>query len=54
MVEKLKTKINELKMDSHSIERYVECFCKNAKAEELFKLNYDYKKLKEKQKNKEY
>lgn len=48
MIDKLKNKIKELKNDSLSIKQYVNCFCSNEKADELFKLNSDYKQLKNK------
>ena len=52
MIEKIKEKIDEDKKDKETIQEYIKVFCESEKAQELFKEDEDFKKLKEFIKNK--
>lgn len=53
MDKKIKEKIQTIKEDRRSFKEYIKCFCDSPKAEELFKNNDEFKRLK-KETKKEY
>ena len=50
MDKKIKDKIQSIKDDKTSFKEYIKCFCESPKAEELFKNNEEFKRLKNKSK----
>lgn len=52
MIDKLKSKIGNMKKDKKIIQEYLECFCESEKVNELFKQSSEFRRLKESVKKK--